>query len=165
MKIQNRKYQLRGREVQLQELEDLVAIRQDRTTQMHNQLVDSVEEIASDVVLPQVRAFEDAGWTFVPREQSADGARVYLKKTGRVALNTGRLTVRMAPALPADQAENFLSELGYKIVDRLKMAPNLFVVEVPTGHDPIDAADQLAKLNNVVFAEPELIEMLSNRGD
>src|SRR5262245_12486044 len=163
MNTVNRTYQVRGKEVRLQELPDLVAVQSKAPKQLQTLAVDDLEEIAPQAMLPQVRAFEDAGWEFVSREKSAEGARVYLKQSGRVVLGTDRLTVRINANRNADEAEEFLVRNGFQVVDRLKLAPNLFVVQIPDGDDPIEAAKRLSAAPEVVFAEPELIEAMSGR--
>jgi hypothetical protein len=73
------------------------------------------------------------------------------------------LTVQVADEQTAEQAQQLLQSHGFQIIDRLKLAPNLFVVKVPAGHDSVDAAQRLAASAEVKFAEPELIEMIPGR--
>jgi hypothetical protein len=158
----DRTFQVRGKDIHLQELADLVAIRPDRPSR-RTLSAGSLETLPSRSVLPQVRAFEAAGWRFVPRQQSADGARVYLMSGGQVALGTNRLTVHIEGNRSVEQARELLTRNGFRIVEQLMFGPNLFVVEVPDGDDAIDAAKRLSEIGEVKFAEPELIEMLSGR--
>jgi hypothetical protein len=159
----DRTYRVRGKSVHLQELTDLAAVRSERTADRRALTASALEGIAPDVALPQVRAFEQAGWAFVPRQQAHDGAKVYLRPSGRVALGTNRLTVRVAGNRTDEEAQNVLGRHGVVVVDRLKFAPNLFVVAVPAGHDPVEAAERLVASGEVEFAEPELIEIIPGR--
>jgi hypothetical protein len=162
MNTVDRTYRVRGRDVHLQELADLAAVHGTPAT-VRTIPMAALISMAPESVLPQVRAFEDAGWQFVPRHQSIEGARVYVKSGGRVALGTDRLTVHIVRNRSLEEAESLLSHKGFRIVDRLKFAPNLFVVQAPKGDDAIDAAKTLSADNAVEFAEPELIEIISGR--
>jgi Fervidolysin N-terminal prodomain len=155
----DRTYRVRGNEVKLQELVDLSAVRSDERGALPLAPLDSV----GPETARQVHAFQDAGWEFVPREQAAQGAKVYVRPGGGVALGTDRLTVRVASDRSAEEAAGLLDRHGFTVLDRLKFAPNLFVVRVPAGHDAVEAAQRLADSGEVEFAEPELIEYLPGR--
>jgi len=157
-----RTYRMRGTQVHLQEVVDLAAVRSASTGRPRVLTAAAVGAIAPEAE-SQVRAFESAGWEFVPRHQAADGAKVYLKSGGRVALGTNRLTVRVAGECSDKEAAELLACHGFAVVDRLKFAPNLFVVEVASGRDAIEAAERLAASGEVEFAEPELIEVIPRR--
>jgi len=156
----DRTYRVRGKQVHLRELPDVAAVREPRGTPIEARTLSS---IAPDAALSHVRAFEQAGWTFVPRQQAADGAKVYLRPNGRVALGTNRLTVRIAPELSEPEARNLLEGEGFTVVQQLRMAPNVFVVAAPEGHDSVEAVGRLTVPDKVEFAEPELIEMIAGR--
>ena len=159
----DRTYQQRGKQVHLQELTDLTAVRLERPEGRGTVSAPALESIVPEGTLPQVRAFEDAGWAFVSRLQATDGAKVYLKPSGRVALGTNRLTVRVVGRYSDVEAREMLSRQGFAVVDRLKLASNLFVVAVPAGHDAVEAAGRLTGSGEVEFAEPEFIEAISGR--
>jgi hypothetical protein len=159
----DRTYRTRGKQVHLQELADLAAVRSDQAGDRPALAEAALEGVAPEAALPQVRAFENAGWAFVPRQQAADGAKVYLRPNGRVSLGTNRLTVRVAGKRTVEEAEDLLRRHGFTVLERLKFAPNLFVVAVPAGHDPVEAAERLAASGEVEFAEPELIEAVPGR--
>ena len=156
-----RSYLVRGKQVKLQEIPDLAAVRSDSQRKVKAVSAKMIEGI-SEEALPSVRAFESAGWTFVPRGQAENGAKVYLEPSGRVTLGTDRLTVRVANGCERD-AEKSLEKLGVSVVERLKFAPNLFVVEVPAGQDAVQTAERLAANDAVEFAEPVLIENIVGR--
>ena len=178
-----RTYRVRGKQVNLQELADVAAVRPDTARSAPAAapagpaLLSARPEppppraarplamkgMAPDAALPQVRALEAAGWVFVPRDDAAGGARVYLKPGGRVVLGTDRLSVRVDAGRSEEEARQLLSRHGLSVRERLKLAPNLFVVSVPPGEDPLDVAARLTASGDVVFAEPELIEVLPGR--
>jgi hypothetical protein len=160
MQTVDRTFRVRGKPVHVQELTDLAAVRADAAPRSARS---PLAAFAPDAALPQVRELEDAGWRFVPREQAADGARVFLKPGGRVALGTDRLAVRVAEALPPEAARDLLEREGLRVVEHLKFAPNLFVAAVPPGADALEVARRLDALGDVEFAEPQLIESIPGR--
>jgi hypothetical protein len=155
-----RTYRLRGREVQVDELADLRAIRKGGHSR---RLTSNPDRDVPPEAESQLRAFEQAGWAVVPRSQVNEGFKFYIKRGGRVALATDRLTVGLVSDRSQDDAEQLLGQQGFHVVDRLKMGPNLFVVQVPHGYDTLEAANQLSSVNDVEFAEPEMIELISGR--
>lgn len=160
----DRSYRRRGKQVHLQELTDLVAVRSESTgTSMATPMVAGLAALIQSANLQQVRAFEDAGWAFVSRQQATNGVKVYLESNGRVALGTNQLTVRIAHKYSEDQAKDLLTRYGFSIVQRLKLASNLFVIAVPADLDVLDAAARLVDSGEVDFAEPDLIEVISAR--
>lgn len=162
MRLIDRTYPVRGKQIRLQELADLAAVRSQPGRGNKRSTVASLDEVP-EAVQPSLRAFESAGWEFVPREQAPEGARVYLKSAGRLALSTNRLTVRLSSSLAPEQAREFLSRHGITSVEPLKFAPNLFTVTLPPGEDVLEAAARLTRAEGVEFAEPELLEPLSGR--
>ena len=164
MRKVERIYEVRGKQVRLQELPDLIAVRGENTRAASQPTRSQVENLTPPAAMDQVRALESAGWTFLPREEGAGGgAKVFLKSGDRVALGTNRLSVRMSDDLSPPAAEQSLHQMGFQVVDRLKFAPNLFVVAAPESEDLLEAAARLAKQPKVEFAEPELIEVISGR--
>ncbi len=160
----DRTYRVRGKEVHLQELADLAAVRSERAGGRRALSAAALAGAAPEAALLPMRAFENAGWAFVPRQQAADGAKVYLKPGGRLALGTNRLTVHVAGKRSDEEARDLLAHHGCTVIDRLKFAPNLFVVTVPAGDDPVEAAERLTALGGEIeFAEPELIEIIPGR--
>ena len=163
MGVNDRSFRMRGRDVVLHEVPDLAALPPSQAGDAPPMSARALEGIALHVAAPQVRAFESAGWAFVPRADAAGGAKVYVRPGGQVALGTNRLTVRVKGDRTEEQAREFLAEHGMTVVDHLKFASNLFVVEAGAGQDAIDAARALDATGNVEFAEPELIEAYSMR--
>lgn len=183
-----------GKEVRLRELTDLVALRSTKreakpptTTSKGRGSVSAsrrggpaerarlqsraLDAIAPEVPLPEVRAFEDAGWVFVPPFDSKDSSaedpsvKVFVKQGGRLALGTNRLVVQFDDEPSQERADELLRPYGCRVIDALNFAPGLFKVEV-TGEakgDALDVANELVASGVCKFAEPELIESVSGR--
>lgn len=101
--------------------------------------------------------------SFVPRQQAADGLKVYLKDNGRVALGTNKLTVRMAGQPAEASTLKFFEHHGLRLVEKLKLAPHLYVVETVGGADPLELAQKLESLPEIDSIEPQFIEGLGHR--
>ena len=171
-------YRLRGEEVCLQELTDLVALHLpsagagETDGAGHDALPrQALDAVAPEVSLPQVRAFEDAGWVFVAaarggeRSASAPRAKVFVGRGGRLALSTNKLVVRLPDDPSEREADELLRPHGCRVLEKLSFAPGLFRVEL-TGRargDALDAANELPAAGVCEFAEPELIEMTGGR--
>ena len=155
----DRSYQLRGKQVHLQELTDVTAVHLGQAGSSTAGPSAAMEGLVPELAMPQVRAFEDAGWSFQSGRQPTDGAKVYLKPTGRVVLGTNRLVVRFSN----DQGRETLARLGLTVIDQPKFASNLFVVTVPHDLDVVEAAERLASSAGVEFAEPDFIEAIPGR--
>ena len=162
MNRRNLTYQLRNKKLELQELVDLAAVRSKSDAPSKSQK-SVIQLLSSEAALPEVRLFEDAGWSFVPRQQASDGARVYLKPDGRVALGTNRLTIRVGDGQSEQEAAELLAQNGLVVEERLKFAPNMFVVSVPNERHPLEEATRLLRIGEIQFAEPEFLEALSGR--
>lgn len=162
MKI-DRSYKVRGKPVHLHELTDIVAVRGDGKGLSADQL----DAVAPEVPLPQVRAFERAGWNFVDTTSAADvgpRAKVYVKKGGRLALDTGRLVVRVAGDSPDAKARELFAKYGLTVLGKVPIAPGLFQVAVDGGtRDAVEVAGELTDSGAVEFAEPEFLEYLDGR--
>jgi len=158
----DRSYRVRGRPVHLHELTDIVAIRGDGDGLSADQL----DAVAPEVPLPQIRAFESAGWSFVGNTAAAVGprAKVYLKKGGRLALDTGRLVVRVAGDASDAKARELFAKYGLKVLGKVAIAPGLFQVTIEDGtRDAVEVAGELTDSGAVEFAEPDLLEYTGGR--
>jgi hypothetical protein len=171
-----------GKEVRLRELTDLVALRPPERgsapasrragRQAHSRLQSrALDAIAPEVSLPEVRAFEDAGWVFVPAVRSKESpagdtrAKVFVKQGGRLALSTNRLVVQFDGAPSREEADERLRPYGCRVIAALDFAPGLFRVEVgdEAKGDTLDVANELVSSGVCKFAEPELIEAVGGR--
>jgi hypothetical protein len=154
-----RNFAVRGKQVHLNEVLDVAAVK--RAVDASESV--PLETIAPELAIPSIRAFEAAGWNIVPRKEAAAGAKIYLRPNGSATLGTNRLTVRVSPNWSDEEACDLLRRHGFTVVDKLKLASNLYVVTPPSGTDSLEAAQSLAAADEVVFAEPELIEVLGHR--
>lgn len=154
-----RTYQRRGKPVQVQELA-LKAVQGGSEAADAPPLPDAVRPADAD-------SFRQAGWRLVPAEQAAGGAKVFVKRSGGLALGTDRLTVQLPGDPDPAEAERVLAEQGVPVrqLDRLKFAPGLYQVacDLPDDKDVLDVANELTRSGAVVFAEPELMEAFSRR--
>ena len=170
-------FRLRGKEVCLQELTDLVALHlpSARTKETARGVAgfkrEALDAVAPEVTLPQVRAFEDAGWVFftgseyAEHRSGAQRAKVFVRQGGRLALSTNTLVVRL-PGDPSErQAGELLQPHGCRVLEKLSFAAGLFRVELTeqASGDALDAANELPASGVCEFAEPELIEMTGGR--
>jgi hypothetical protein len=185
----NRIFTRRGKPVQLRELTDWIAVRlppaetnplapastrraspapASRRLTLSSRALDS---IAPDVPLPQVRAFEDAGWIFVPRS-AADSryaglprAPIFLEPGGRLTLGAGTLVVQLRGDPSQAEAARLLRSFGCRVLEKLTFAPGLFRVAVTDrgDGDALDVAERLSCSDKVLSAEPELIETIGAR--
>jgi hypothetical protein len=151
---------MRGKQIHLRELTAVSAVRADACATLSFAWS---EEVPLDLVMPSVLAFKEAGWVIVPREEAVHGTKVYLRPSGRLVLGTNRLTVRVAGDRTDEEARDLLRRQSFTVIDKLKFASNLYVVEAPPSHDSVDGAQLLANSRDVDFAEPELIEFLGHR--
>ena len=171
---------VRGQVVEIEELEDLVAVMPGDADRRAEVLVP--EERQADVAGPgldaqQLAAFEKAGWIFArPSTRLADAAvsrtevdgvaavqRVFRKSNGRLALGTNKIAVRLRDELSDAEVVDVLSNHGVTAVKRLRFAPNLFEVRVAPGADFLEVARHLAEDAAVEFAEPQFIEHIPGR--
>lgn len=182
--IRERSFVRRGRRVHLRELTDWVALRPPRwkvpRTKSDAALAspgrdltatDLLDRAETEVPMSEIRAFEDAGWTFVPRAsaegQDADArpAEVYIDPSGRLLLSADTLTVRFKDDISRERADDFLKDYGCRVLEKLDFAPGLFRValtEDARGH-ALDVAEKLQQSAAIDFAEPEFIERLGAR--
>ena len=118
------------------------------------------------------KAFENAGWTFVKPSQS--GARpgqsgaptadhdVVVDADGHLKVVGHALNVKFEPSLSRDDAEGILGRYGLSIRRAMGFAPNLFLVD-GAQDDMLSKAKSLNQLDDVVYAEPVLIEPIQGR--
>jgi hypothetical protein len=170
--VRERRFRIgrRRRQVRLVELDDLVAVRRSDGRLAPDAANEVPESLARAVSPEQVEAFHRAGWVFKRRDPAApasdaEDAQVFVRPTGGLVLGTNRLTVQLRDDPTEDEANALLRAHGVRVARRLTFAPGLFEAELTergTG-DAIDAVNELAASDEVVFAEPELIEQLVRR--
>ncbi|MFN0070493.1 MAG: hypothetical protein ACKVVP_03250 [Chloroflexota bacterium] len=165
-----RSFVRRKRVVRLQELTEVVAVQGKAPPGSATRKSQIPDSVAAALPQDQVTAFEHAGWIFVSspadeRTESASRARVFLKDDGRLALGANTLTIQFRDDATVEEANAALQPHAAQVLERLTFAPGLFRVAVSDNApaDAIELADQLARSESVVFAEPELIEELGHR--
>ena len=110
------------------------------------------------------KAFEEAGWKFVRAKTSSSvpaGNDVVVDVDGRLKILAHALNVKFRPTLSRSGVENILQRFSLSMRRDLGFSPNLFLVDDPGN--AISTAKSLNKLDDVVFAEPVLIEAIGER--
>jgi hypothetical protein len=111
------------------------------------------------------KAFENAGWTFVRAGQvkaGQSGAPVVVDADGHLKVVGHALNVKFEPSLSRDAAEGILGRYGLSIRRAMGFSPNLFLVD-GAQDDMLSKAKSLNQLDDVVYAEPVLIEPIQGR--
>src|SRR5918992_440002 len=94
-------------------------------------------------------AFQKARWLFVepspetnrsfeasePMENAEDAGKLIRRPNGRFGIVTRRLNVQLRPDIPAEEAEQILTERGLRLLTPLRFAPNLFEVDTQVHAD------------------------------
>lgn len=180
-----REYVSRGRRVEVEELEGVVALhlpRLDLGERMEAALPAgaTVNEGAGAESLgirdDDWKAFQAAGWAFVRQEASlaemlgatpevtpGAEARAFRDTDGRLLLGSDRLTVRLREEMSEDEAVEALRRAGLTPIRKLGFAPNLFQARVESGMDFLDTSVALWESGAVEYAEPEFIEHMGTR--
>ncbi len=183
-----RHYYIRGQRIEVEQVEGVVAVHvpPERRTRAAVEARTLGAPLAAGVrgrltrLTPgeeALAAFERASWLFVePGDElrraaatrslpgGADSAGgVFRKGGGELMLGTNLLTVKLRPELSPAEAEDKLRRAGLEIVRQLRFAANLYEVSVAEGGDALDAANQLHEDEEVVYAEPVMIEHVPQR--
>jgi fervidolysin-like protein len=168
--MKERSFVRRNKRVLLNELTNLVAVRQEDSDDISPALSEISDQIAPEVPESEWNAFQKAGWVLRERPSEEDPsatphAQVFVKSGGRLALGTNELTVQFKDDIPEAEANTALEPFGSRVVERLTFAPGLFRVAVAnsSGDDAVEVANKLSDSGLVQFAEPELIEVISHR--
>ncbi|CAL9339418.1 S8 family serine peptidase [Streptomyces sp. Tu 3180] len=180
----SRQYYQRGRLVEAEELDDVIAVKmgaapQERVAEVEADLGSSARgEIREAGVDDETTdAFARANWIFVrpnrrtrealttgdgiPRAEAA--GKVIRRPNGRIGIATDALTVRLEPTLSEEEAEHELETAGLTVVNRLGFAKNLYEVRAPAARDALAASVELHDNDRFVFAEPSFIEHVPAR--
>jgi subtilisin family serine protease len=173
----------RGRKVELDQLDDVIAIKSPMEEASAARGILNAVRGAVARGLPQsvkseeARGFERAGWSFVQptaetrsamqaadaREMAGSVASVFRRTDGQLVIGTNLLTVKLAPKFSEAEARAKIAQEGLEIVRQLKFAPNLFEVRVGPGKDPIEMANALQEHEDTVYSEPVLLERVTER--
>jgi subtilisin family serine protease len=177
-----RKYASENKIVEIEEIEDVIAVKQESRGGLSSKQIDTfgkrvAPSSVSDVDKDDWQAFENAGWVLIqPSSQlkesfkseipSAERSliqRVFLESSGRILLGTDRLSVMLKPDLTDEEVYSVFDATGLEIVSKLKFAPNLYEVRVRAEVDFLQASLDLSENSDFVFAEPEFIEHIPQR--
>ncbi|MFH8369932.1 S8 family serine peptidase [Streptomyces sp. NPDC018031] len=179
----SRQYYQRGRLVEAEELDDVVAVRlgaddQDRRTTEAERLGTSARRAIREAGVDDetTDAFARARWVFVTpdrqtREALATGegisgaeatGKVIRRPNGRIGVATDVLTVQLESALSEEEAERELAAAGLGVVNKLGFADNLYEVRA-AAEDALAASVRLHGNDRFVFAEPSFIEHVPAR--
>ncbi|MGC0379238.1 S8 family serine peptidase [Streptomyces sp. SAI-229] len=175
----SRQYYQRGRLVEAEELDDVIAVKlstalQDEAAEAEADLGSSAQGEMREAGVDDetAEAFARANWTFVrpnrrtleafttedgiPRAEAA--GKVVRRPNGRIGIATDALTVRLEPALSQEEAEHEIETAGLILVNRLGFAKNLYEVRAPAARDALAASVELHDNDRFVFAEPSFVE-------
>lgn len=175
-----RRYFVRQKEINIEEIEDVVAVRADPQAPLDAQRqlevmraplpVDTVDTAA-------LKPFERANWRFVPRNEATRSAlathravegsdavgRLFRRENGSLAIGTNRLTVQLDPQLSEAQSQAALSEHGLEVVRGLGFGKNLYEVLARSHRDSIEASESLQGDPRFLLAEPVFLEHIDRR--
>lgn len=132
---------------------------------------DSIRNLVDEAAQVCFDTLEASGWRFERRPQattrgtSQDQAKVYINEFGNIVLGTNHLTVKFPPETPIEDANEMLARFGCAILKPLPFGEEMYEIEIidPKQGDSIDVASKLIASNLFEFAEPSLIETVSNR--
>jgi|GEM_PF-3261816 len=184
MKLERSFFQ-NGRVIKLEELQDLIALRLPNSEKLklsanaqqssepqpngigHRETASRFNRIAPEVSLPQVRAFEDAGWQFLSLQDSLEAinpattAKVFVKSGGRLALGTNKLVVKLHEDVSEERANEILQPFDCRVIEKLRFGSGLFRVQTNENADTdaLNVANQLMAAKICQYAEPELLEI------
>ena len=175
-----RRYFIRQKEIKIEEIEGVVAVRAD--PQAHIDTKRRLEVMRAPLPVENVdtaalKPFERANWRFVARNEGTRSAlaahgplagsdaigRLFRRENGSLAIGTNRLTVQLDPQLSAAQCQTALSEQGLELVRALGFGKNLYEVLARTHRDSIEASEALQGDPRFLLAEPVLLEHIDER--
>ncbi|MCW2308889.1 hypothetical protein [Rhodobium gokarnense] len=123
-------------------------------------------EGASNEAKDDLRLLQEAGWTFGAPEQAPPGAAfdVLMDADGHLKLAGRALVAKIDPTLDRTAVEALLSRTGMNLRRELGFAPNTFLLEAQDG-SALNAARTLNELQEILYAEPSLVEPIQSRED
>jgi thermitase len=175
-----RRYFVRHKEITIEEIEGVVAVRADSQAPIDAQRrlevlraslpVDNVDTAA-------LKPFERANWRFVTRNDATRSAlathramegsdavgRLFRRANGSLAIGTNRLTVQLDPQLSEAQTQAALAEHSLEVVRTLGFGHNLYEVLARTHRDSLEASESLQGDPRFLLAEPVFLEHIERR--
>jgi hypothetical protein len=125
----------------------------------------SISTTQNAINLSDAQAFENAGWKFIMTEKPCLNKAVHdvvVDHDGHLKILTRALNVKFGPSVSKTVIETILGRFRLSMRRNMRFSPNLFLVEDFTGN-AISTAKSLNKLDDVVYAEPVLIEAIGQR--
>jgi subtilisin family serine protease/transcriptional regulator with XRE-family HTH domain len=169
-----RQYYIRNRVCEVDQLDGVVAIKIDPNSR--SQIPQRLNTDQLSVSQEELEVFEKAGWIFSSSEESSDfqrgssvmkdqtpSGRVFRRDDGSIMIGTKVLTVKLKEGLSSETVQRKLADENLSIKRHLKFAPNLFEVIVSAEVDPINEANKLRDDEDFIYAEPVMIEHISQR--
>lgn len=182
-----RQYYIRDRLVEVEQVEDVAAVRLAGTERGDVRAMESsfggpaeqaLRDAGGGAAAATLDAFRQARWVFVepspatrtamtseaamPANAEAVG-KVVLQADGSPAIATQRLNVQLDAGLSQSEAEAVLAERGLRVLQRLKFAKNLYETAATRHEDALAASVDLHDDPRFVFAEPSLVEHIPGR--
>ena len=175
-----RRYFVRHKEITIEEIEGLVAVRADPQAPIDAQR--QLEVIRASLPVDTVdtaalKPFERANWRFVTRNDATRSAlathralagsdtvgRLFRRANGSLAIGTNRLTVQLDPQLSEAQSQAALAEHSLEVVRGLGFGNNLYEVLAHAHRDSIEASEALQGDPRFLLAEPVFLEHIDRR--
>jgi hypothetical protein len=167
----------RDKLVEVEELENVLAVRPERTDAPGLQMLQSVGKVAKlDVNRRHEEAFQKSGWQFLEADDELHAymqakhlaaavrtAKAYRNSDGHLFVGTDHLVVKLSPELTEAQVQEKLAANGLAIIEKLRFAPNLYEVAVESGVDIMDKSVQLHSQPDFLYAEPQLLRHIGAR--
>src|SRR5262245_35735817 len=175
-----RRYFVQHKEITIEEIEGVVAMRADPQAPIAAQRQLEVMRAplpVANVDAAALKPFERANWRFVTRNEATRSAlathralagsdtvgRLFRREDGSLAIGTNRLTVQLDPQLSEAQCQAALSEHGLELVRGLGFGKNLYEVLARTHSDSIEASVSLQGDPRFLLAEPVFLEHIDRR--
>src|SRR4051812_26858311 len=175
-----RHYYLRGNLVEVDQVDDVVAVRGAAPGPDLARAVDPAAAVRSAVPgvdEESLAVFAAAGWRVVEpaagrsvdeirasgrTAPDADAGTVLVGRGGRVSIATDLLNVQLAGDPTEAETDAILTDAGLAKVGVLRFAPHLYEVRATSG-DALEASVALHDDPRFVFAEPSLLEHIPGR--
>lgn len=134
------------------------------TVEMESASLQRLLEGMSRVSQSDLRLLKEAGWKFIAAVEGVDGPGldVLVDSDGNLKLLGRSLVVKIDPSLGHEEIETLLSRSGLVVRRKLGFAPNTFVLDAENG-SALSIAESLNALEEIVYAEPNIIEPIRGR--
>jgi thermitase len=180
MDAMQRRYFVRQKEIKVEEIEGVVAVRADPAAHIDVQRQLEVMRVAppvGNVDAAALKPFERANWRFVADNEPTRGAleahqaidgsnaigRLFRRENGSLAIGTNRLTVQLDAQLSEGQCQAALSDHALELVRKLGFGKNLYEVLARTHRDSVEASEALQGDPRFLLAEPVFLEHIDRR--